>query len=658
MRQNISFKTWISKSITSVMLLALVMTLGACSKGGDDSPTGPGGSSSQPLTVVSVTPVDGATSIGANTTVKATFSKALDASTVTTASFFVAGVNGNVSVSGATATFTPTSSLAENTNYSLTITKAVIDTDGQSLAAQYNASFKTGVTPVATAGPDQDATIGHAVTLNGSSNAGSSAVYTWTQTAGPSVGTLTGATPTFGSPETVGTLVFELTVSDGGTTSGTDEVAINMLENKNNTIWVSPSGDDGNAGSRTAPMATVQAAINAAKAGGAGADVYVAEGTYAESITLASDVSVYGGYTGANWFRDATVFITTIDGGPIAMRGVDTDNLTIDGLTIRSGNATANGASSIALSFARSTNLTISNNLIFASNGMPGATGAKGTTPAKAPNGAKGSKAGSCIPSNKGGAGGNGSGNDGGKGGTGGSAGGFKGSGGGGSNGGAAGKGGFASSGKSGTGGTAGSRGGHGSTGGSGFGKIVSGLYVGATGSTGGKGTNGGGGGGGGGGAGSLLGCGGGGGGGGSGGYGGNGGRSGQGGGGSFGIILSDTSIAALTNNQITLGNGAKGGAGGNGGAGGSGGSSASGGGSATGGWAGGTSGGGGKGGPGGHGASGGGGPSIAIVEQASSSIQNLNVFTLGNSGPGGLRTDGNGAKGAVGEVAEVKKLK
>ncbi len=652
MRQNRIFQT-----ITSVILLAALVTLGACSSGDGDSPNGPGGTSPQPLTVVSITPADGATSVSANASVKVTFSKALDARTVTTNSFFITGVIGSVSVAGSTATFTPSSSLAENTSYSLTVTKAVTDTDGKSLATAYTAAFKTGVTPVATAGPDQDASVGRAVTLSGSSNIGTGAVYTWTQTAGPSVGTLTGASPTFAAPETVGTLVFELTVSDGSATSGTDEVVVSVLENKDNAIWVSPSGDDANAGTRSAPKATVQAAVDAAKSAGAGADVYVAEGTYVESIILASDVSIYGGYNGTNWFRDASVFITTINGGPIAMRGLDTDDLTIDGLTIRSSDATAAGGSSIALSFARSANLVISNNLVFAGNGKAGATGATGAKPGKAPNGKTGGKAGSCIPSNKGGAGGNGSGNDGGAGGSGGSAGGFKGSGGGGSNGGAGGKGGFASSGKVGTGGTAGSRGGHGTLGGLGFGTVVNGLYVGAFGSTGGRGSNGGGGGGGGGGAGSLVGCGGGGGGGGAGGYGGYGGRGGNGGGGSFGIILSDTSSATLKNNQITLSNGAKGGAGGNGGLGGSGGSFGSGGAKATGGWAGGRGGNGGVGGPGGHGASGGGGPSIAIVEQASSSVQDSNVFTLGASGIGGSRSDNLGAKGAKGEVAEVKKL-
>jgi Bacterial Ig-like domain/K319L-like, PKD domain len=652
MRQNRLFQ-----ALTNATLLALLVTLSACSKGGDDSPNGPGGSSSLPLTVVSVTPTDGASSVSATTTVKVTFSKTLDASTVTTGSFFITGVSGSVSVAGATATFTPSSALSESTDYSLTITKAVADVDGKSLETNYTASFKTGVTPVAAAGPDQDASVGRAVTLSGSSNVGIGAVYTWTQTAGPSVGALTGASPTFAAPETVGTLVFELSVSDGNSTSGTDEVIVSVLENKNNAFWVSPAGDDANAGSRSAPMATVQAAINAAKASGSGADVYIAEGTYVESIVMASDVSIYGGYNVTNWFRDASVFTSTIEGGPTAMQGMDTDDLTIDGLTIRSSDATASGASSIALSFAQSTNLIISNNLIFAGNGMAGAKGATGATPGKAPNGGTGGKAGSCIPSNKGGAGGNGSGNDGGKGGTGGSAGGFKGSGGGGGNGGAGGKGGFASSGKVGTGGTVGGGGGHGATGGSSFGKVVAGFYVGATGSTGGRGGNGGGGGGGGGGAGSLVGCGGGGGGGGSGGYGGHGGRSGQGGGGSFGIILSDTSSATLANNQITLSNGAKGGSGGNGGAGGAGGSRASGGGSATGGWAGGRGGNGGTGGAGGHGASGGGGPSVGIVEQASSSVQDSNVFTLGTAGVGGSRTDNLGAKGAAGDVAEVKKL-
>ena len=643
--------------LSAIMIAAFsALLISACSSGGDNNPGGPNNQGPKPLTVSSVTPSDGATSVSVNGSVSATFSKQLDATTVTISSFYLQGVSGSVSVSGSTATFKPSAPLAEKTSYTLVVTTDVKDIDGQGLSADYMSSFQTAIKPVTSAGDDQDVNRGETVTLNGSSNLGASATYTWTQKAGPSVGALSGAQPSFTAPDSVSVLVFEMTVDDGSGPSAPDEVKVYVLENKKSAFWVSGSGSDSNPGTRQAPYASITAAITASSAAGAGGDVYIAEGDYAESIVLSANVSLYGGFDPLSWMRDVRVFITRINGGAVAVFGNQADNVTLDGLTIVSADATKPGQSSVAVSVAKSKNLTITNNNLIAGNGVKGAVGANGTTPGKAPNGSKGVNAGAC--GNAGGKGGNGNGYDGGKGGAGGAAGGFQGaSGGGGTLAGGGGKGGFASSGKVGGGGDPGVFKGHGATGGAKFGNVVGGLYIGARGANGIRGGNGGGGGGGGGGAGSVFGCGGGGGGGGSGGYGGGPGLGGYGGGGSFGIILSDTSTAEIVNNSITTGNGGDGGAGGSGAGGGAGGTYGKGGTNSAAGWAGGRGGSGGKGGLGGDGASGGGGPSIGIVEQASDSFQDLNVFTLGTPGNGGFRTDGDGAKGAVGEQAETKKV-
>ncbi len=643
--------------LSTIMIAAFsALLISACSSGGDNNPGGPNNQGPKPLTISAVTPSDGATSVSVNGSVSATFSKELDATTVTNSSFYLQGVSGSVSVSGSTATFKPSAPLAEKTSYTLVVTTDVKDIDGQVLSADYMSSFETAVKPVTSAGDDQDVNRGETVTLNGSSNLGASATYTWTQKAGPSVGALSGAKPSFTAPDSVSVLVFEMTVDDGSGPSAPDEVKVYVLENKKSAFWVSGSGSDSNPGTRKAPYATISAAITAATAAGAGGDVYIAEGDYAESIVLSANVSLYGGFDPLSWMRDVRVFITRINGGAVAVFGKQADNVTLDGLTIVSADATKPGQSSIAVSFAKSKNLTITNNTLIAGNGVKGGSGSDGTTPKKAPNGKAGEKAGLC--GNPGGSGGNGSGYDGGKGGNGGAAGGFKGStGGGGTLAGGGGKGGIVSSGKPGGGGKTGAFNGHGATGGADFGKVAFGLYIGAKGANGKRGGNGGAGGGGGGGAGSGVACGGGGGGGGAGGYGGGAGGGGLGGGGSFGIILSDTSTAEIVNNSITTGNGGDGGAGGSGAGGGTGGTYGKGGTNSAAGWAGGRGGSGGKGGLGGDGASGGGGPSIGIVEQASDSFQDMNVFTLGTPGNGGFRTDDDGAKGATGEQAETKKV-
>ncbi len=82
---------------------------------------------------------------------------------------------------------------------------------------------------------------------------------------------------------------------------------------------VRPGGDDAHDGaSWAAAMATVQHAIDTAAY--AGGEVWVAEGTYLEHVTLASWVHVYGGFAGtetARDQRDPAAHRTTLDGNEV-----------------------------------------------------------------------------------------------------------------------------------------------------------------------------------------------------------------------------------------------------------------------------------------------------------------------------------------------------
>jgi Protein of unknown function (DUF1565) len=85
-------------------------------------------------------------------------------------------------------------------------------------------------------------------------------------------------------------------------------------------IFVSVDGDDAAAGTKTAPMRTVARAVAAAEE--AGADVYIAGGSYetepAGGVPLADGVGLYGGYEPLTWARSVDQ-LTTIKGSPQAL---------------------------------------------------------------------------------------------------------------------------------------------------------------------------------------------------------------------------------------------------------------------------------------------------------------------------------------------------
>src|ERR1700680_165620 len=109
-----------------------------------------------PPTITSTVPANAATGVGINQAVNATFSKAMDPATISTATFTVTGpgpapVTGTVAydVPSHVATFTPTSNLAPSTTYTATILTGVKDVSGNALAsgtAPNPWTFTTGAT--------------------------------------------------------------------------------------------------------------------------------------------------------------------------------------------------------------------------------------------------------------------------------------------------------------------------------------------------------------------------------------------------------------------------------------------------------------------------------------------------------------------------------
>ncbi len=148
----------------------------------------------QPLTVTSVSPVNGATGVEPSTLVTLTFSAAVNPASVTASSVNLGSVDGSLTVLGSVVTLEPDGDLAPGSTYALSV-DGVTATDGTFRLSAFSSSFTTKDAPVAAdAGPDMTVTAGCSVVLDGSRSSGSSVA--WTQIEGADVGALSGTSPT------------------------------------------------------------------------------------------------------------------------------------------------------------------------------------------------------------------------------------------------------------------------------------------------------------------------------------------------------------------------------------------------------------------------------------------------------------------------------
>lgn len=100
-------------------------------------------------TVVNTLPEDNATGVAIDATVMATFSEAMDSSTINTDSFTLDGVSGTVTYDSDTytATFTPAVKLDYDHEYTATLSTDITDEAGNPLAGDYTWSFSTESAP-------------------------------------------------------------------------------------------------------------------------------------------------------------------------------------------------------------------------------------------------------------------------------------------------------------------------------------------------------------------------------------------------------------------------------------------------------------------------------------------------------------------------------
>ena len=139
------------------LLLLCLATITACDGGVSTEVT----LVSSPPTVVSTFPANGTTGVPLNTTISATFNKAMDPTTITPSTFILSSGNiiapGRVIVSadGTIATFTITSgSLTPNITYTARITTGVHDSSGSPLGAEFTWTFSTGPQTIQVTAPE------------------------------------------------------------------------------------------------------------------------------------------------------------------------------------------------------------------------------------------------------------------------------------------------------------------------------------------------------------------------------------------------------------------------------------------------------------------------------------------------------------------------
>lgn len=164
-------------------------------------------------TIVSTDPTNGSTNVAVSKTLSATFSEAMNASTINSSTFTLTGpgttpVSGSVTYGGNTAFFDPTLNLAINTTYTATITTGVTDAAGNHLATNYSWFFTTGPTPV----PDTTApTVISTDPTNAASNVALNKTVTATFSEAMNPATINNSTFTLmgpGSTPVVGTVTY------------------------------------------------------------------------------------------------------------------------------------------------------------------------------------------------------------------------------------------------------------------------------------------------------------------------------------------------------------------------------------------------------------------------------------------------------------------
>jgi hypothetical protein len=277
-------------------------------------------------TVISTNPGNGVGGVQLNQKVAATFSKVMDAATITTTTFTLikqgttTNIAGAVSYVGTTATFTPTVNLAASTNYIATITTGAKDLAGNALASNFGWNFNTGTTsntsaPTVTSTAPLNAATGVNInqTVNATFSTGMDPATISTVTftlAGPGTTSVTG-TVSCNSGCTIATFTPTANLTASATftatvTTGAKDLSGNALAA--NKVWTFMTGTT----TGTGPVDLGSAGTFAGAMGGA-----AGETNQGINTVINGDMSTTGASTTVTGFHDTTVPYVQFSGGCI-----------------------------------------------------------------------------------------------------------------------------------------------------------------------------------------------------------------------------------------------------------------------------------------------------------------------------------------------------
>ena len=143
--------TNLKKSLTWTAATLGMITIAACSGGGGSGGSTPTPTPASTPTVLSTLPADAAMNVPRNTLVTATFSEAMDPTTITATSFTLttggaASIPGTVTYLNDKATFSSSAHLSSNMTFTATVAATAKSASGLALAAPKTWSFQTGNT--------------------------------------------------------------------------------------------------------------------------------------------------------------------------------------------------------------------------------------------------------------------------------------------------------------------------------------------------------------------------------------------------------------------------------------------------------------------------------------------------------------------------------